>query len=132
MAKTILHVKKDGIQFFLNTESSSPATGHRNRFRLFKTEDFGREKMGWVSVGSTDGREIIAINNSRQQFDACVMAFNRKRPHKFTNRTSIRGLPGKWEGEAFPSRLTSRIDAATSAPPRAVTTPDVAPGQEPR
>jgi len=31
MAKTVLQAHLDGVHFYLNTESSSPNTGHRNR-----------------------------------------------------------------------------------------------------
>ena len=43
MAKSVFHARRDGTQFYLNTESSSPNTGNRNRYRLFKTENFGRD-----------------------------------------------------------------------------------------
>jgi hypothetical protein len=105
MAKTVLHAKQDGVQFFMNTESSSPNSGARNRYRLFKTENFGRDKSGWVQVGSTAGQALIAIESDGKRFDACNEAFNSKRPHQYRDRTHIRGTPGKWEGEAFPTRV---------------------------
>lgn len=50
MAKTVLRVRLDGVAFYMNTETSSPSTGHRNRYRLFKTENYGRDKSGWIQV----------------------------------------------------------------------------------
>jgi hypothetical protein len=37
MAKTVLTVRQDGVQFFMNTESSSPESRNGKRYRLFKT-----------------------------------------------------------------------------------------------
>lgn len=114
MAKTVLHAKQDGVQFFMNTESGSPNTGHRNRYRLFKTENFGRDKSGWVQVGSMAGQALIAIESDAQRFKACCDAFESKRAHKYVDRSSIRGTPGKWEGEAFPTRVTRIGDESDS------------------
>lgn len=114
MAKTMFHVRQDGIQFYLNTESSSPNTGHRNRYRLFKTENFGRDKAGWVQIGSQAGQQLIAIENDAARFEACAQAFSTKRPHRYQVRERIRGKPGKWEGEAFPARVTAGRDATVS------------------
>ena len=111
MAKTMFHVRQNGIQFYLNTESSSPNTGHRNRYRLFKTENFGRDKAGWVQIGSQVGQQLIAIENDTARFEACAQAFNAKRPRQYQVREQIRGKPGKWEGEAFPARATAGHDA---------------------
>lgn len=80
MAETMFHVRQDGIQFYLNTESSSPNTGHRNRYRLFKTENFGRDKAGWVQIGSQAGHQLIAIENDTNRFEACVKAFSQATP----------------------------------------------------
>lgn len=114
MAKTVFHAKQDGVQFYLNTESSSPSTGHRNRYRLFKTENFGRDKAGWVQIGSMAGQALIAIESDSARFEACVQAFSSKRPHQYQDRERIRGKPGKWEGEAFPARVTHSRDASVS------------------
>lgn len=110
MAKTMFHVRQDGIQFYLNTESSSPNTGHRNRYRLFKTKNFGRDKEGWVQIGSQAGQQLIAIENDIARFEACAQAFNAKRPHHYRAREQIRGKAGKWEGEAFPVRAALHRD----------------------
>jgi len=64
MAKTVLQVRRDGVAFYMNTETSSPGTGHRNRYRLFKTENYGRDKSGWIQVGSTAGQELIRTARS--------------------------------------------------------------------
>lgn len=114
MAKSVFQVRQNGTQFYLNTESSSPNTGHRNRYRLFKTENFGRDKAGWVQVGSQLGQQLMAIEDDSQRFLACVQAFAAKRPHQYRERRKIRGLPGNWEGEAFPMRVTRSRDATVS------------------
>lgn len=88
MAKTILQVHQGGIHFYLNTKSSSPDTGHRNRFRLFKTENYGRNKSGWIQVGSMAGQELKSIEGEAAN----------------GHHGAIRGTAGKWEGEAFPVR----------------------------
>ncbi len=115
MAKTVLHARQEGVQFFMNTESSSPNSGHRNRYRLFKTENFGRDKMGWVQIGSQVGQALIALQGDAERFDACIQAFNSKRPHQYRDRPSIRGASGKWEGEAFPVRVTRSRDEDNAA-----------------
>ncbi|MHC8321244.1 hypothetical protein ACYZT4_11170 [Pseudomonas sp. GB2N2] len=104
MAKTILQVHQDGVHFYLNTESSSPNTGHRNRYRLFKTENFGRDKSGWIQVGSIAGRDLAAIEGEKALFEACEALFASKKPQCYAGHGAIRGKPGKWEGEAFPTR----------------------------
>lgn len=114
MAKSVFHVRQDGTQFYLNTESSSPNTGHRNRYRLFKTDNFGRDKSGWVMVGAQLGQQLIAIEDEGQRFLACVQAFSAKRAHLYCKRWKIRGSPGSWEGEAFPMRVTQSRDATAS------------------
>lgn len=114
MAKTVFHAKQDGVQFYLNTESSSPNSGNRNRYRLFKTENFGRDKAGWVQIGSMAGQALIAIESEAERFEACALAFSSKRPHQYQNRERIRGTPGKWEGEAFPTRVTHSRDVSVS------------------
>lgn len=104
MGKTVLRVRQEGVSYFLNTESSSPNTGHRNRYRLFKTTDFGRCKAGWVQVGSIAGQALIAVGNEAEQFAACAAAFDSKKPRAYERQGKIRGSPGPWEGEAFPAR----------------------------
>jgi hypothetical protein len=110
MAKTVLHAKQDGVQFFMNTESSSPASRNGKRYRLFKTANFGRDKSGWVQLGSLAGQALIETEGDAERFEACNKAFDSKRAHKYVDRSQIRGTPGKWEGEAFPTRVTHGRD----------------------
>jgi hypothetical protein len=111
MAKTILRTHRDGVHFYLNTETSSPSTGHRNRYRLFKTENYGRDKSGWIQVGSIAGQDLIAIDGEKTLFEACEKLFNSKRPRSYNQHGMIRGKPGRWEGEAFPLRLAQSATA---------------------
>ncbi|NWB08912.1 hypothetical protein HX862_13455 [Pseudomonas sp. D5002] len=104
MAKTVLRVRLDGVAFYMNTETSSPGTGHRNRYRLFKTEHYGRDKAGWIQVGSTAGQELMTIEDENALLRACEKLFSSKKPHRYDLHGAIRGQPGKWEGEAFPVR----------------------------
>lgn len=104
MAKTILQAHQGGAHFYLNTESSSPNTGHRNRYRLFKTENYGRDKSGWIQVGSMAGQDLIAIEGEKALFEACEKLFASKKPHRYEHHGAIRGKPGRWEGEAYPTR----------------------------
>ncbi|MDQ0653475.1 hypothetical protein [Pseudomonas cedrina] len=104
MAKTVLRVRLDGVAFYMSTETSSPGTGHRNRYRLFKTESYGRDKSGWIQVGSTAGKELLAIENDKALLKACEELFASKKPHCYDLYGAIRGKPGKWESEAFPVR----------------------------
>ncbi|MDO7897088.1 hypothetical protein [Pseudomonas citrulli] len=108
MAKTVLRVRLDAISFYLNTESSSPGIGHRNRYRLFKTDNYGRDKLGWIQVGSMAGQELVALDTDRARFKACEKLFLSKKPHQYGQYGDIRGQPGKCEGEAFPLRVMSR------------------------
>jgi hypothetical protein len=112
MAKTVLTARQDGVQFFMNTESSSPESRNGKRYRLFKTENFGRDKSGWVQIGSMAGQALSAIESEAERFEACVKAFSSKRAHVYVDRSRIRGAPGKWEGEAFPVRVTHSRDAS--------------------
>lgn len=111
MAKTTLQVHQAGVHFYLNTESSSPNTGHRNRYRLFKTENYGRDKSGWIQIGSIAGQELIAIKGEKVVFEACEKLFASKKPRRYEYHGSIRGKPGRWEGEAFPTRQSQPTKA---------------------
>lgn len=110
MPKTVLRARLNGVAFYLNTETSSPSTGRRNRYRLFKTTNCGRDKAGWVQIGSRDGQALLAIDNEPDLFAACNGLFESKRPHPYFRRETIRGRPGSWEGEAFPQRLPDHRD----------------------
>ncbi|TFH81778.1 hypothetical protein [Pseudomonas kribbensis] len=111
MAKTILRTYRDGVHFYLNSETSSPSTGHRNRYRLLKTENYGRDKSGWIQVGSIAGQDLIAIKSEKALFEACEKLFSSKRPQRYKQYGVIRGKPGPWEGEALPQR---RAPSATA------------------
>ncbi|MBV4522926.1 hypothetical protein KVG88_22930 [Pseudomonas sp. SWRI74] len=104
MAKTVLQVRQGGVHFFLNTESSSPSTGHRNRYRLFKTENYGRDKSGWIQIGSIAGQALTATKGEKALFEACEKLFSSKKPRQYVQHGAIRGKPGPWEGEAYPTR----------------------------
>ncbi len=114
MPKTVLRVHLGGVAFYLNTETSSPSSGRRNRYRLFKTMNNDRDKAGWVQVGSLDGQTLQAITSERELFETCQQIFSSKRPHPYFRRETIRGRPGTWEGEAFPKRLPDQSDATVS------------------
>lgn len=114
MTKTVLRVRFDGVAFYLNTETSSPRTGRRNRYRLCKTLNNGRDKAGWVQLGSKDGQALLAIADERELIEACQLHFNTKRPRPYIRRELIRGGPGSWEGEAFPKRRSKQDDVTDS------------------
>lgn len=105
MARTLLRARSKGVAFYLNSETSSLNTGHRNRYRLFKTENYGREKSGWIQVGSIAGRELMEIQGEIALLEACEALFSSKKPHRYERHGAIRGKPGKWEGKAFPYRI---------------------------
>ena len=117
MAKTILQVHQCGVHFYLNSESSSPNTGHRNRYRLFKTENYDRDKSGWIQVGSIAGQHLITIEGKKALFEACEKLFASKKPHCYGHHGAIRGKPGRWEGEAFPTRQSQPALASPGAGP---------------
>lgn len=104
MAKTVLRVRLDSVAFYMNTETSSPGSGHRNRYRLFKTENYGRNKSGWIQVGSMAGQELLPAEDDNALIKACEKLFLSKKPHRYDLHGAIRGKPGKWEGEAFSVR----------------------------
>lgn len=108
MTRTVLKIIQDGVGYFLNTETSSPGTRSGKRYRLFKTANGGRDKLGWVGVGSQVGQELLAIKGRAALVEACEQVFASKRPHRYVPKTQIRGMPGPWEGEAFPDRLDTR------------------------
>lgn len=111
MAKTMIRVRRDGVAFYLNTETSSPSSNrNRTRYRLFKTEDLGRVKCGYVHLGSIAGQALLAITSETERFDACVTAFASKKPYQYRRPEQIRGRPGPWEGEVFPARQPAVTD----------------------
>lgn len=113
MPKTMLRSRCDGVTFYLNTETSSPGNGHRNRYRLFRTSGHGRSKDGWVQVGSKDGQSLLAITEEHDLFLACQCLFDMKRPKAYRPQETIRGRVGAWEGEAFKARA-KKADTSAS------------------
>ncbi|WP_236531471.1 hypothetical protein [Pseudomonas syringae] len=71
---------------------------------MFKTENYGRDKSGWIQVGSTAGQELLAVEDDNALIKACERLFLSKKPRRYDLHGEIRGKPGKWEGEAFPVR----------------------------
>ncbi len=120
MPKTMLRTRHDGVAFYLNTETSSQGAGHRNRYRLFRTSGHGRNKDGWVKVGSQDGQRLLAITDEQELFLACQQLFDLKRPNTYRPQESIRGSVGAWEGEAFRAR-PKKADATASSNNRNLT-----------
>lgn len=108
MTRTVLKIIQDGVGYFLNTETSSPGTRGGKRYRLFKTANGGRDKLGWVAVGAQAGQELIDTKGRAALVEACARIFASKRPHRYVPKERIRGMPGPWEGEAFPDRLATR------------------------
>ena len=120
MPKTMLRSRHGGVAFYLNTETSSPGSGHRNRYRLFRTSGHGRRKDGWVQVGSQDGQRLLAIADEHDLFLACQRLFDLKQPKAYRPRETIRGRVGAWEGEAFKAR-SKKADTTASSNKRNLT-----------
>lgn len=114
MPKTMLRTRHEGVAFYLNTETSSPGGGHRNRYRLFRTSGNGRSKDGWIQVGSQDGQKLLAITDELELFQACKRIFDLKSPKAYRPRETIRGRVGAWEGEAFKARAKKADTTASS------------------
>lgn len=119
MPKTMLRTRRDGVAFYLNTETSSPGSGHRNRYRLFRTSDHGRSKDGWVKVGSQDGQHLLSLADEHDLFIACQSLFDLKRPKAYRPQETIRGRVGVWEGLAFKAR--KKTDSTASQEKRNLT-----------
>ncbi len=120
MPKTMFRTRHAGVAFYLNTETSSLGTGHRNRYRLFRTSDHGRSKDGWIQVGSQDGQRLLAITDECELFQACQHLFGLKRPKAYHPRENIRGRIGTWEGKAFKARA-KKADSTASQEKRNLT-----------
>lgn len=114
MAKTILRVRRGAVAYYLN-ESSTGAKNTGRRFILSRTSDHGKTKDGWVKVNVTEHLVLVGAGNEQGQFSACASLYTSKphRPH--VDRHHIRGMAGKWEGVAFPSRVTHGRDATQNA-----------------
>ena len=120
MPKTMLRTRLNGVAFYLNTETSSPGSGHRNRYRLFRTSDHGRSKDGWVQVGSQDGQHLLSLADEYDLFLACQSLFDMKRPKAYRPQETIRGRVGAWEGKAFKARA-KKADTTASQQKRNLT-----------
>ena len=114
MAKTILRVRQGAIAYYLN-ESSTGAKNNGRRFILSRTSDHGKTKDGWIKVNTTEHQVLLNIAGDIERFSACDSLYASKphRPH--VDRHHIRGMAGKWEGVAFPARVTHGRDATQNA-----------------
>lgn len=114
MAKTILRVRQSAIAYYLN-ESSVGAKNSGRRFILSRTSDHGKTKDGWIKVNSTEHQVLVDAEGDVERFAACASLFASKphRPH--VDRHHIRGMAGKWEGVAFPARVTHGRDATQNS-----------------
>ncbi|WP_052193670.1 hypothetical protein [Pseudomonas sp. 11/12A] len=114
MAKTIIRVRQGAIAYYLN-ESSTGAKNNGRRFILSRTSDHGKTKDGWIKVNTTEHQALIDAASDADQFAACNNLYASKKPRLHVDRRSIRGLAGKWEGIAFPLRVTHGRDATRNA-----------------
>lgn len=114
MAKTILRVRQGAIAYYLN-ESSTGAKNTGRRFILSRTSDHEKTKDGWIKLNTTEHQVLVDIAGDAERFAACANLYASKphRPH--VDRHHIRGLAGKWEGVAFPARVTHGRDATQNA-----------------
>ncbi|MDI2594076.1 hypothetical protein POF45_21970 [Pseudomonas sp. 681] len=114
MAKTILRVRQGAIAYYLN-ESSTGANNSGRRFILSRTSGHGKTKDGWIKVNTTEHQVLVDAGDELDQFKACANLYASKphRPH--VDRHHIRGMAGKWEGVAFPLRVTNGRDATQNA-----------------
>lgn len=114
MAKTILRVRQGGLAYYLN-ESSTGAKNSGHRYILSRTSSHGKTKDGWIKVNSTECQVLVDAGNELDQFSACVNLYASKQIRPHIVRHHIRGLAGKWEGEAFPMRATHGRDMTQNA-----------------
>lgn len=109
MAKTILRARQNGIVYYLN-ESSTRARNSGRRLILSRTADHGKTKNGWIKFNVNQHEVILDAGNKVDLFNA----YNSKERRPHVDRHHIRGMAGKWEGEAFPMRVTLSSDAKPS------------------
>lgn len=112
MAKTILRVRQRDVAYYLN-ESSTGAKNSGHRYILSRTSDHGKTKDGWVKVNSTEHQVLADAGSELDQFEACVSLYASKEQRPHVQRHHIRGMAGKWEGEAFPVRKSLSEKVAT-------------------
>ena len=113
MAKTILRVRQGAIAYYLN-ESSTGAKNSGRRFILSRTSDYGKTKDGWIKVNTGEHQALLNIAGDIERFYACDSLYASKPHRSHVDRHTIRGLAGKWEGVAFPARMTHGRDATQS------------------
>lgn len=109
MAKTVIRVRLGGVAFYLN-EVSAGTSGSGKRFRLSRTSMHGGAKDGWVRVNSTECNTLMEIATEADLFKACADLFASKKLRPHIPHGGIRGIAGKWEGLAFPLRVTHSRD----------------------
>ena len=114
MAKTILRVRQGAMAYYLN-ESSTGAKNSGRRFILSRTSDHGKTKDGWIKVNTTEHQVLVDAGSEADQFTACTSLYASKEQRPHVDRHHIRGMTGKWEGEAFPARVTHGRDATRLA-----------------
>ena len=113
MAKTVIRVRLGGVAFYLN-EVSAGISNSGKRFRLSRTSVHGGAKDGWVRVNSTECKTLMKIATEADLFKACADVFASKKLRPHIPHGGIRGIAGKWEGVAFPLRVTLGRDATQS------------------
>ena len=114
MAKTILRVRRGAIAYYLN-ESSTGAKNSGRRFILSRTSNHGKTKDGWIKVNTTEHQVLVDMEGEAERFEACANLYASKPHRSHVDRHTIRGLAGKWEGVAFPARVTHGGDATQKA-----------------
>lgn len=121
MAKTVLRVRHDSVAFYLNEVSAG--TGGGNRYALSRTSQHSGNKDGWVRVNSTECKELAEKVTEADLFSACSDLFSSKKLRPHVHHGGIRGMAGKWEGEAFPARVTRGNVATQNASDEIVSRP---------
>lgn len=114
MAKTILRVRLGAIAYYLN-ESSTGAKNSGRRFILSRTSDHGKTKDGWIKVNTSEHQMLVDTEGEASRFEACANLYASKPHRSHVGRHTIRGLAGRWEGVAFPARVTHGRDATQNA-----------------
>jgi hypothetical protein len=107
MARTVIRVRLDGVAFYLN-EVSAGAGNSGSRYALSRTSQHSGTKDGWVRVNSTECKALAEHVTEADLFKACSDLFASKKLRPHVHHGGIRGMAGKWEGEAFPARATKR------------------------
>ncbi|WP_150805667.1 hypothetical protein [Pseudomonas fluorescens] len=115
MAKTILRVRFEGVAFYVNQVSTGSSTGGGRRFALSKTSQYSGVKEGWVKLNATECTALESIVGESELFKACTTLFEIKPRKPHYQHGGIRGMAGKWEGEAFPARATTGHVATRSS-----------------